>query len=328
MRHIIFIVLASLALASCTIKLDLQKDIVDDSPGEDASYWMTSIPDDTPVARLSIPGAHDAASVTIASWPAWTRTQDLDIAGLWKCGVRAFDLRPAWVDGTMGIFHDKYSASVTLPEILDALGSALDRHPGEAAIIIIRHEGEADGGTEQWAHAMGSILPHYRQRLAPWTSGSTLGDIRGKILLLSRDRYSGGPFGGYLEGWSSSDDIHSQKNGSVRGEDGQTYPLWVQDYYHPNGAADKWEQVEGMLAAAASAAEPWPLVVNHTSGYLGTLPDYRSNARNVNERAAVRIRSLAKPTGIVMMDFAGVDKSKGKDVGGATLVRAVIENNR
>ncbi len=99
----------------------------------------------------------------------------------------------------------------------------------------------------------------------------------------------------------------------------------MQDYYHPDGPEDKWKQIKSMLDATAGAGEPYPLVINHTSGYVGKLPDYRTNAGNVNARAAEYISSKGAPAGIVMMDFAGVDRSNGKDVGGLTLVQALIQ---
>ena len=325
MKRILLTVGALLAALSCSVRLDLEGDIL---AGEDnAVCWMTSLPDEIPVSRLSIPGAHDAASASITMWPSYTRTQELDIAGLWNCGVRAFDLRPAWVDREMGIYHDKYSAHVTLPAILDALCLALDRHPGEGVVIIIRHEEEADGNTPEWGPAMGSLLPAYRSRFVPWHEGLTLGELRGKILLLSRNEYPGGPAGAYIKGWTSSADSQSQKGGLLVNDEGESSPFWVQDYYHPDRAGDKWEQVKGMLDATATAGESCPLVVNHASGYVGNLPDYRSNARDINARTAGYVRSTGKPTGIVMMDFAGVERSHGKDVSGQTLVRALIENN-
>ena len=82
---------------------------------------MSSLNDEIPLAALSIPGVHDAATASVTAWTQWTRTQDLDIATLWSYGVRAFDLRPAWVDGTMGIYHDKYSAHISFPEVLSIL---------------------------------------------------------------------------------------------------------------------------------------------------------------------------------------------------------------
>jgi hypothetical protein len=312
-------------LVSCQQKIDLDAGILD---GEDTAVcWMTPLADDTPLTCLSIPGAHDAASATITAFRRWTRTQELDIAGLWNCGVRAFDLRPAWVDGSMGLYHDKYSAHVGFRAVMDALILALDRHPGEGAIVIIRHEEEADRNAPEWASELGSILDGLRPRLASWSQDMTLGDLRGKILVLSRNAYAGGPIGGYLLGWTSSADASAQRSARVTDEAGGEHPFWVQDYYHPDGADDKWEEIRDMLDASANAEEPRPLVVNHASGYLGKLPDYRGNARNVNAKTAEYIKDLGGPAGIVMMDFAGIDRSVGTEVGGKKLVEAVIGRN-
>lgn len=128
MKHLLIPALLTFFF-SCQQKIDLDAEILE---GEDTSVcWMTALADDTPLTCLSIPGAHDAASATITAYKRWTRTQELDIAGLWNGGVRAFDLRPAWVDGSMGLFHDKYSAHVGFKTVMDALILALDRHPEE-----------------------------------------------------------------------------------------------------------------------------------------------------------------------------------------------------
>ena len=321
----LLIPIAAAVLLSCQQEIDLDAGIRE---GEDTAVcWMTGLADDTPLTALSIPGAHDAASATITAYKRWTRTQELDIAGLWNCGVRAFDLRPAWVDGSMGLYHDKYSAHVPFPMVMNALVLALDRHPGEGAIVLIRHEEEADGNAPEWPGEMGSILESVRPRLAEWTPGMTLGDLRGKILVLSRNDYTGGPIGGYLRGWTSGTDGSAQKNARVVDASGVESPFWVQDYYAPEGADDKWTEIRDLLDATAAADGPRPLVVNHVSGYLGKLPDYRSNARNVNVKTAEYLQRLDGPAGIVMMDFAGVDRSGGTDVGGKTLVEAVIGNN-
>lgn len=321
-----FIITAILAvLVSCQGKIDLDAGIID---GEDTAVcWMTALADDTPVTSLSIPGAHDAASATITAFKRWTRTQELDIAGLWNCGVRAFDLRPAWVDGNMGLYHDKYSAHVGFQTVMDALILALERHPGEGAIVIVRHEEEADGNAPEWAHEMGSLLAGIRARLAAWRPDMTLGDLRGKILILSRNTYSGGPIGGYLQGWTSSNDFVAQCRANVVDENGDKSPFRVQDYYHPEGADDKWDEIREMLDATATADEPRPLAINHASGYLGSLPNYRGNAENVNAKTAEYIKGLDGPVGIILMDFAGVNRSGGTNVGGKTLVEAVIGRN-
>lgn len=289
---------------------------------------MAGLDDDTPLSCVSIPGAHDAATSTVTSWPQWTRTQELGLSGLWDAGVRAFDLRVALVDGELGIYHDKYSANITFQEALEALELALDRHPGEFAVVLVRHEQEADGNTPQWGPAFSCLLVSHNRRLASWREGMTVGDLRGKILILSRNRYEGGPFGGYIEGWSHGTDISEQQSASVVSPEGEQSTLWVQDYYDPDDSAAKWETVRKMLDATASVTGPRPLVINHASGYLGNLPNYRKLAKEINPLAAEYIRSNRACTGIIMMDFAGVDVSKGVKVSGGELVRAVVENNR
>ena len=313
-----------LVLLSCQTKVDLDTVIME---GEDTAIcWMTGLADETPVTSLSIPGAHDAASSTITAFKRWTRTQELNVAELWNCGVRAFDLRPAWVDGEMGLYHDKYSAHVSFPAVMRSLVLALERHPGEGAIVLIRHEEEADGNSPEWAAEMGQCLQELRPHLASWHPGMTLADLRGKILVLSRNRYDGGPMGAYIEGWTSGTDAGAQRGATLVDASGSRSPVWVQDYYKPAGADDKWTEIRALLDAASTAADPSPLVVNHVSGYIGKLPDYRANAQNVNGKAAEYIRSMNGPVGIVMMDFAGVSMSAGKKVSGKELVEALIGN--
>lgn len=313
------------SLLACQPKIDL--DTVIREGEETAVCWMTGLADDTPITCLSIPGAHDAASSTITAFKLWTRTQELNVAELWNCGVRAFDLRPAWVDGEMGLYHDKYSAHISFPAVMHLLVLALERHPGEGAIVLIRHEEEADGNCTEWAAEMGKCLQEFLPHLVDWHPDLTLAELRGKILVLSRNRFDGGPMGAYIEGWTSRTDAEAQRSASLVDAAGNHSAFWVQDYYDPASADDKWTEIREMLEATAEASNPWPLVVNHTSGYVGNLPDYRANAQNVNGKTAEYIRNLHGPAGIVMMDFAGVDRSSGKEVLGRKLVEAVIGCN-
>ena len=315
------ILFASLLITACSPGIE------PDPPGWDGAAWMSRLDDDTPRTSVSIPGAHDAATAGVTAWPQWTRTQDLDIEALWNSGVRAFDLRPALVDGVMVIYHDKYSAHITLKEALLTLSHALSRHPDEFAIVLVRHEREADGDNPDWGPAFCKILESHADRMAFWRPDLTVGALRGKILVLSRNSYEGGPVGAYVEGWSHGKALPDQQAASIIAPDGVKGPLWVQDYYDPDDAETKWDAVMHLLEATAASPSPHPLVINHASGYLGGLPNYRKLAREINPLAAEYIRQLSAPVGIIMSDFAGVDASKGIRVGGRELVRAVIENN-
>lgn len=78
---------------------------------------------------------------------------------------------------------------------------------------------------------------------------------------------------------------------------------------------------------AVRAFDIRPPVINHASGYVGKLPNYRKNANAINA-AAEYIRKNHTPAGIVMMAFAGAETSRGVSVYGAELVRVLVENNR
>jgi len=315
----------SVLLAAACSRIDLQ----DELAKQNSNAWLTSVPDATLLTRLSIPGAHDAASCTIKTLSLFTRTQELNIAELWACGVRAFDLRPAWKDGTLGIYHDRYDAEVSFQHIVNTLIIALRQDPGEFAIILVRHEQEADDNDPDWPSAMGSYLGSASEMLVSYNPGLTVGDLRGKILLLSRNEYEGGPHGGYIRGWNSGTDISAQQGASVQSADGNTYPLWVQDFYDPSKAEQKWDEVRDMLDATAAATAPYPLVINHASGYLGgSIPDYRGNARSINASLVDYLSSSTAPAGIVMMDFAGASQSRGVQISGDALVQALIKQNR
>jgi hypothetical protein len=52
----------------------------------------------------------------------------------------------------------------------------------------------------------------------------TVGEMRGHVLLLSRDACNGMTAGGFLKGWSSSKHFNEQQNGTIKGTDGNSTP--------------------------------------------------------------------------------------------------------
>lgn len=72
-------------------------------------------------------------------------------------------------------------------------------------------------------------------------------------------------------------------------------------------------------------------VINHTSGYTKNASSngYRDNATKTNPLVVDWLSDPLNegPTGIVMMDYAGVDDSKNYNVAGKRLIDALIEHN-
>lgn len=283
--------------------------------GIDRRSWMKDIPDETAVCMMSIPGAHDACTANVDEEYSYFRTQVLDIQGLWDAGVRSFDVRPTSRGNHLGVFHQMADTHVSFEDVVNTLASCLDKHPSEFAVIVFRHESDADLA-DNFSSLMGQYLNSCLPKglAIPFREGLTLGEMRGHILFLSRDHYDGGLVGGFIQGWPDQALIVNEKGVGV--------PLYVQDHYDPIGKADKLEQIVNTYKEYASSTT-W--TINHTSAYVES--GYGENSQNVNSDTADLIRSGKGKTGIMVLDFAGVDTFEGYEVSGKKLVDSIIDNN-
>lgn len=120
--------------------------------------WMASIPDNTFVSQLSIPGSHDAGTghgvnnyLVFVSGSKYAITQEKTLTDQWNSGIRAFDLRPAVDNSRLRIYHGIISTNLYMDNALTTLCGLLDSHPTETCIVIVRHESEADSNSSEWA---------------------------------------------------------------------------------------------------------------------------------------------------------------------------------
>lgn len=320
-----------------------------------ADDWMGHLPDSLRVCELSIPGAHDAATgngfsgLTAPLGKVFARTQDLDLAAQWAAGARAFDLRPATRKGYLSICHGFVKTKLRLAEALCLLRDSLRAHPTEFAIVHLRHEVEGDKVKDEGAYEA-LLLELLGQEglkdfMADFRPGLTVGEMRGKILLLSRDRYAHRPVGGFLQGWCGRIDWEAQTRGRIIGPDGDASPsesaaLYVQDFSdtRAEGAiAQKVAAIRQLLdfstVRTIGNQGDFVWVFNFASAYCrgriaSTSNGYRENASHTN--AAIIDYLLthdAGPAGIVFMDYLGVEKSHRHLTHGKELVRQLIDSN-
>ena len=170
--------------------------------------------------------------------------------------------------------------------------------------------------------------------IAGFRKGLTVGDIRGKILVMSRDTYDNGPHGAYITGWSHSDLYQDQTKAVITGADGSEERALVQDFYDCTGDDGIDRKIDAMLHMLdiRMAAKSTRWCVNHASGYTkGSSSDgYRDNAARTSKALLDVLNSPDTEqgaTGIIMMDYAGTDKSGEYDVRGLELTKAIIAQN-
>lgn len=306
-----------------------------------ADNWMSRLTDNTLLSDVSIPGTHDAATgngfaTESADYGSmFGQTQECSIAQQWAVGVRAFDLRPALIDNHLHIFHGKLKTNASFETTVRQIIDSARVSRSEFAVIVFRHETDGDAGRTEWEGVMSTFLSQsdIRQYVVDYRPDLTVADMRGKVLLLARNHYADKPVGGYVEKWSSGEDIRSQVAARIWSAEGQGV-LFVQDYYETIGKKmnTKLRCMERMFLAPSFGE----LRINHCSAYahetmlekenFATSDGYRSNATRTN-RFALKTMRQSRQRGIIMMDYAGVDVSNGYNVLGLTLVRAIIDNN-
>lgn len=314
-----------------------------------AADWLAFVADTVRVADVCIPGTHDAATGNgfldgcrqearlIAT------TQQQPIAGQWASGIRAFDIRPSVLtDGRGGqslhVCHGRFATALSFDDVLRTLTDSLRAHPSEFAIVVVRHETDPGRDPEPWPRLMKETLERYADRLADFRGDLTVGQLRGKVLLLSRDNYDGPLRGGTVSGWAHGADLPVAR--ITHGADSAS--LLLQDFYdtsQPLALATKEEAMWRLLRIRQTYRGEAPLwAINHTSGYARTIEaegvgevstsdGYRLNAEATNLYLSQVLGANAGPVGIVMMDFAATDTSEGYAVNGLTLTQAVIAQN-
>ena len=113
-----------------------------------------------------------------------------------------FDLRPAWDGKDMMIYHGIVSTGVKFEDALNTLCDFLDAYPQEFLFVIMRHEDDSESSSHktEWPVQMGKYLAAKKHYIIDYTPTLTVRDLRGKLLVMSRNTYEGGPIGGYLNG--------------------------------------------------------------------------------------------------------------------------------
>lgn len=336
-----------LAAASCEKTLD---EPINESAQETRALtksgdnnWITQLPDNAYASQLSIPGTHDAATGdgTVFSLG---KTQSLSLQEQWDMGIRAFDLRPGYkkvrkglfkYENELHIYHGIVETKTSFRKAVQVLSDNLAANPGEFAIIIMRFENDSPlyNKRDVWNSLMSSFLTSSdfpAERRIDFRPDLTVGELRGKILVLSRDAYASTPStGAFVSGWSHSESgttsaVISGKNASAT--------LQLQDYYSVGNKEGKIASILN-FADLAAGAEPGVWTINHTSGYVGKIGSdlsIKQNAENNNIALYNYLTGSSKPcggTGIILLDHAGIHSSGSFDIYGDLLPQAVIDNN-
>ena len=345
--------LASVTMTSCTNTED--NPIVDPDPTPewpaviDYGRWMQYLADSRLVADLSLPGAHDAC--TGEGWNGdvmeqlgemTAKCQDLTIQQLLEAGVRVFDLRPERVKNgdayELRCSHGIASTKLLVVDFFRKLQKYLADNPKEFCLVTAQLSATSD--KTAWAQEFNALVrsDEFKGLFADFKPRLTVGDMRGHVLLFTKDEYAEKPLGGYTHRWYEGAELEKQMSNRIIGPDSEG-PLWVQDYWEDVTREGKDKALVDMLEASVKrdlTADAPAWVINFPSCYVGGFismsDDYRKNAVVADVLTVNWLAGHKGSVGVIYMDYAGVDQSKGYDgetyeTAGKKLVESVVKQN-
>ncbi len=154
---------------------------------------MSKIADKTPVSQLTIPGTHDSATYNYSGLLAgFVVTQDLDLETQLDYGVRFLDIRARVIEDVLAIHHSNFFLNMFLGNVLNACREFLNDNPSETIFMSVKKDYNDEDSTLSFEGAFLSHYynaPEYKDLWYKTTIGKTfptMGEVRGKIVLMSR----------------------------------------------------------------------------------------------------------------------------------------------
>ncbi len=299
--------------------------------GVSAKDWMSYISDSTRLSEINIPGTHDSGTRYV-DYSTWAQTQNFTIPEQLNKGVRFIDIRLGYrstsgytdllkvVHGTSCDCYESSSGSILyFNKVIGWCHEFLTNHPDETIIMSVKLDGDQKNGPYYFSERVFSYINQNRDWWYLKNGNPTLGEVRGKIVLLRR----------------FSTNVSDPKNNAgldinfncpaTRANSNQWYVtgnLWsitninyaVQDFYEL-GKSDKWNVIKHNLDNNSVRAGSNQYVINFLSSFTILSP------KNISDYVNPRIQSYSFSNGTkygwIIFDHVT-----------ETLARKIFETNR
>lgn len=235
--------------------------------------WMSTVPDATNLAALSIPGTHDSAA-NYEPIAGTAKCQELTIAQQLEAGVRYFDLRCRDQYDQFEMFHGPVDEQQTFDDVLATMLGFLDKHPTETVIVSVKEEAAEVGETRSFEATFDTYVAQHPDRWYTGASVPALGDVRGKLVLLRRFTATSLPLGIDATMWADNASFAIQDPDAM---------LQIEDDYKVTTTDAKWAAITANLGSARASSDG-TLYLTYTSGYLtkSGLPDVPDVAMTID----------------------------------------------
>ena len=303
-----------------------------------ATDWLDMVRDEVKVCKLSIPGTHDTMTGMgfyqpglkfVFNMTAISQLSDLEEQ--MNSGLRFFDIRPVVSTDTIAkkkilrLTHGISELDVSFEQTIDWLQAYLKAHPSEFFIAKLQFDNGFEDQKDVYS-LLSDVLHMSKYQglfVENWRPDITVGEMRGKILWLSRyDLRPVNPAFHYPVAycdWPDEDpdvdeEVHpeQQRNCAIYNMEDESIraTLYKQDYYKTTSEKRMATKIATVLAMMQSAREAtasdeniW--IVNHCSAYTEvSARGYITNASNLHPKVIEELLAHEGTVGIMPMDMS------------------------
>jgi len=265
------------------------------------SNWMGAIDGNKSLTQLSIPGTHDSGA-RYEPVSGTAKCQNLTIAEQLAAGVRYLDIRCRHIDDTFAIHHGLVFQHIYFDDVLNDCIGFLNSNPSECIIMCIKEEHTPSNNTRSFEQTFDSYVAQNPDKWCLTATIPTLGQARGKIVLLRRFNAVTIPKGIDATSWADNT-VFTIDNGFAK--------LKIQDKYVVPDNNAKWTLIQNLYTEAKSQNFD-RLYINFSSGYkmlYGILPSITTVSNFMNPKLVTYFTSSTSGRyGITAMDFADTSK--------------------
>lgn len=278
--------------------------------------WMETVPDETKLSNMSIPGTHDSCTQNVDMRYIF-QCQDASVATQLIYGYRYLDMRLVLEQKhdrqTLVLKHNiarcktsnsPFAGTLTLDDVLCDVYAFLDAHPTETVILCMKAENSKDDVADVQSvlyEAISREPDHwYLKNEIP-----TLGEVRGKAVLATRfdDKLAvGSERCGLYFGWADQGDRTIRADPTAGSVINSRETLYVQDRYNYD-VDDKITAIHTCLDNSRAADDTFFLNFTSTSG-SGAVGFPKEYAKHINLDLYDYDWQAGTAYGIVIVDFA------------------------
>lgn len=198
------------------------------SGSEKYANWMSQLDDNVSIRNINMPGSHDTMALySIADLAG--QCQSLSLHDQLNLGVRFLDIRLKEDHDKLKAVHGFIDQKVSFETITKTIEDFIAKNPSEFIIMSVKEEADPSNSEISFESALKSYL-NKDIYLKGTELPSKLGDVRGKVMLLSRYENSTIGVPAY-EGWADSTSFTLPND------------IYVQDTYQITSAEQKQEEI-------------------------------------------------------------------------------------